>query len=250
MFILQYDKKTNCMSADVATAAEMIQVKAWINNQDLSEIMRVCDYEDVSFSETDIPVGSIEFCERVLGKKITPINIPPCLWEHDFTGRTVGIVNKPTLVREICAHDRLFIKSATKCKADYCGVYHWNDKIPNDDLYFFSTVVNPIAEWRCFVWNGKLLDIRRYLGDFTTTLTEKDIKDIKNMIQTIDRNFKNTMPAYTIDIARLEESDDIVIMEVHNFVACGLYGFEQMELVPMLIAGIKTERSGSHAVLL
>ena len=75
--------------------------------------------------------------------------------------------------------------------------------------------------------------MRSYAGDFRAT---PDFDKIDAMIAA----YRNEAPAaYTLDVA-VTETGDTVILEVHPFVSCGLYGFDQGDkLIKMLIDGYR-----------
>ena len=89
-----------------------------------------------------------------------------------------------------------------------------------------SNVLTDIkSEWRGFVHNKKLVGLNNYLGDFTVF---PDVSIINKMIA----EYKNSPPSYTIDVAVCEHGT--VLLEVHNFVSCGLYGFNDHKLLPLM----------------
>ncbi|MBQ1736099.1 MAG: ATP-grasp domain-containing protein [Lachnospiraceae bacterium] len=247
MFLLEVNKDTNIHTEEVAVAAELLAQKAWLENKENNEVFKMVDLselETMQIPEDATPVGSIEFCERVLEYPLATTNVPKGLRDPLYTGRRITDAKPETLaaVFKDFGTDTLFIKSATQCKCDYTGIYKLGDQLP-DDIYFVSEVINPIAEWRCFVWNGQIVDIRRYIGDYGQSLSTADLQLIKNMVIAIDAEYNKKMPAYVIDVGKSETRDLPVIIEIHNFIACGLYGFSDKRLLPMLRDGAIAERA-------
>ena len=80
------------------------------------------------------------------------------------------------------------------------------------------------SEWRVFVFNQTLYGIQNYSGDFTMF---PDVKLIKEMI----KNYNNN-GAYTLDIGI--NNDGTFIIECHDFFSCGLYGFSDYKMLPLM----------------
>ena len=79
----------------------------------------------------------------------------------------------------VYAEDKpVFVKSADKIKG-YTDIIYKNQKLPKG-LYLVSELVNIESEWRAFVYNGELIGLQNYLGDFTLF---PDVDLIKQMIQ-------------------------------------------------------------------
>ena len=115
---------------------------------------------------------------------------------------------------------RLFIKSAERSKTDLTGIYktadleaNWN---PRDEKVFISTPVNFVSEWRVFVFRSRIVDARPYTGNHLVAPNESRIK---KMVEAMG----DTLHAYTLDVG-VTNSGETVVVEVHNFIACGLYG--------------------------
>ena len=60
------------------------------------------------------------------------------------------------------------------------------------------------------------------------------------LAETMVKAFTNTPKAYTLDVAVLRNGQTVVI-EVHNFISCGLYGFASPKLPLMYCDGIYFE---------
>jgi hypothetical protein len=117
----------------------------------------------------------------------------------------------------------LFIKSATQYKG-FTSLVDDVSLIP-DDIYFVSEEIDIESEWRTFIYNGELVGIHHYLGDFTIF---PDILFIQQMIAA----YKNCPPAYTLDVGI--NKNGTFLIEVHPFVSCGLYGFRNYKLLPSM----------------
>ena len=98
--------------------------------------------------------------------------------------------------------------------------------------FMVSEKIEIESEWRCFVHNKTLVDVCRYAGEFDKI---PDRKIIEKMIDA----YQNCSPAYTLDVAVLTTGETVVI-EVHNFWSCGLYGFPADERILRMAAAAFT----------
>lgn len=185
-----------------------------------------------------IPIGSVEFVSRFIQEtnpkaEIKPLNVPPELFEYSYTGRDmqlVDVANKKRLLLVGRDYDMLkynpmvFAKSADKIK-EFAEIVSPSD-LPPSGTYLLSEVVDIDAEWRVFVYKGKLLDIRNYSG---TIGVFPDMTQVEEMVGA----YKNAPPAYTLDVAVLKNGMTVII-ECHNFFSCGLYGFADHKNLPMM----------------
>lgn len=167
-----------------------------------------------------IPIGSVEFVSEYInkfyGKIPKPINIPIELIGYEFCGRNV--INGTNLN----INGLKFVKSNDKIKSftEIC------DSAPNGN-YQISDLVDIQSEYRCFVYNKKLVGINNYSGDFTIF---PDINKINKMIE----SFKTSPIAYTLDVAIC--NGNTIVIEVHDFFSCGLYGFSDFRILPYMFS--------------
>lgn len=211
-----------------------INYNNWFYNEKIYEYEFVESVEEIK--NKGIPIGSLEFVkdyiEKIENKEMSkPINIPKILLEEKLLVREVQITND---LNEVFENDneKLFIKSNDKYK-DICGLYNINEakKIPNGE-YLVSEIVDFISEWRIFVHENKIVGVNQYLGEF--------IYPDLNFVQEIVDKYKSEIKSYTIDIGILEDGKNDIV-EIHPFVSCGLYGFNDYKLMPiMMINGFKS----------
>lgn len=174
-----------------------------------------------------IPIGSVNFVHdaiKLIDYKIPkPINIPESLMGRVFTNRNVFHTNN---LNDIHIGD--FVKSNTKIKDGFTGVIY--DEFTKDNLvqdeYLVSEFVDFSAEWRAFILNGKILDIRKYSGNY---MNLPKFCDIENMV----KSYTDAPVAYTIDVGVL--GNITYLIEIHNFYSCGLYGLHMSHAIPMWI---------------
>jgi hypothetical protein len=91
-----------------------------------------------------------------------------------------------------------------------------------------SEVVNFVAEWRCFVRYGEVMDIRRYAGDWRIHFDP----------QVIDLALKLYLSApnsYALDIG-VTDNDKTLLIEVNDGYSLGCYGLMSHEYAKFLSA--------------
>lgn len=220
--------------------------------------------------EDIIPVGSVEYCLEFYKdfgiKNIEPLNIPKELLK--FTKRKCSYEHQ-NYIDELYLQDnkKCFIKSPKYIKSNMNDIYdlksYFNfidDKnyfyidFTDDEKYFVSEYVdNVISEWRCFIYNKEILGIKNYSGDEWHMPNKKYVQEI------VDNYDKK---CYTLDVMVYESKktplqkfgDEFVchtnyqtdIVELHDFFACGLYGFEHPKLLDMMICTHKEILKGNY----
>lgn len=193
------------------------------------------------------PIGTVEFVtkwySKVHGIKLKPFNVPESLFE--FANRKViNIeVNENTLlpthfnyyqtISDRCLRNYessgCFLKSNEVIKYPKNGLIIKNEINSNfldKGSYQMSEKIEIESEYRCFVFNNELLDIRRYSGDFWIF---PNISSIKAMIKAFEPNAPS---AYTLDVGI--SNDKTFVIEVHDFYSCGLYGFNELSRLPYM----------------
>jgi hypothetical protein len=84
-----------------------------------------------------------------------------------------------------------------------------------------------VSEYRCFIINGKILDIRKYRG---THEVLPNIHQIKQMVS----HYKSAPIAYALDIGMIENGDAFLV-ECNDAFSLGPYGFDSVDLTRMFI---------------
>lgn len=178
-----------------------------------------------------IPVGTIEFVKAFSGLTIKPINVPIPLLENDtWTGGAwVGKVGD--LPEKFKAAMPLYVKSTVSLKDDINGlVTDLTTLNPNQD-YQFRLPLDVLSEWRCFVWGGEIIACQPYSGD---PLIFPEPFKMKRAIKLSGL----TCPAITMDFAVIKNKEGVVmtvVMEAHEFISCGLYGFSDYQKLPLML---------------
>lgn len=201
-----------------------IESQNWIRNETVYEYTLS---ESILGYPGCVPIGSLEFVFDYLEAyysvnkdQIKPINIPTSLQKEEFLGRKISYLQK----KDIPTGSYLFVKSNTQYKK-LTDVIKEMDSIPEDE-YLVSDVLEIDSEWRAFIQNGELLGIKHYVGDFEVF---PDMEAVKRMIRAYD----HAPLSYTLDIGMVQGK--CVIIEVHPFVSCGLYGFQDYKRLPIMM---------------
>lgn len=222
-FLLQKDS-VNSRGSNYQFVDEVLNAKDfldWLSSSNIHvEYSLLKDLGIVYTNYTDfIPVGSVEFVEKfisLLGYPIpTPINVPAELYE--FAGRFIAIGNKSDIVKNVS--EDFFIKSTSKVKG-FSGTMYDVGSLDESELYQYSELIDIVSEYRCFVLDSKLVGLKHYSGDFKVF---PSMSVIEKMIQ-VYTDSGNAQVAYTLDIG-ITSNNSTIIIEVHNFYSCGLYGF-------------------------
>ncbi len=198
------------------TLLESIEYQNWLRNDKSFE---VC-FTDEPTMPNYVPIGSVEFVSKYItdyyGLTPKPKNIPIELLGKNWTGRNVINGTEKDIVGEKFVKSNDKIKSFTEiCKTALEGNYQISDLIDIE------------SEWRAFVFEGKLVGLQNYSGEFDIF---PNVDKIKAMI-----NAYKTQPiAFTLDVAI--SNNDTVIIEVHDFFSCGLYGFSEHKILPFMFS--------------
>ena len=190
-----------------------------------------------------VPVGTIQFVQKWLealggaDKAMTPLEIPYAM--STFLNRKYFRCKGTDLPKECLDGSKWFLKDASQLKKWSSLLYDDMDLsyyIEPDHVYTVSEKLEFASEWRVFVFNDEVVGCENYLGDI---LAFPDGAALSFMIQAYS---KVPHPrAYTLDVGVIEKRFDSVTVpiEVHPFAACGLYGFNGLELADMYDAGWK-----------
>jgi hypothetical protein len=103
-----------------------------------------------------------------------------------------------------------------------CGVYGEDPEI------LCSEVINFVAEWRCFVKYGRILDIRRYKGNWRVHF---DYKIVENAVS----QFTSAPKGYAVDFG-LTDKGETLLIEVNDGYALGHYGLFSLDYAKLLSA--------------
>lgn len=203
------------------------------------EYLDYLDYETYNwefepYHNQYVPVGSIEFViawfEYFYQHTPKPNNIPNDLMNIVHTKRKVWNSHENGYDS---SYLKLFVKSNDVFKSFEPEIIDSNRILPKGN-YQYSEVMYISSEWRAFVYNGKLVGLHNYSGDFTVF---PNVDDINNMIN----DYKSAPVAYTLDVGVYDNENKTFIIEVHDFFSCGLYGFAEHKILPYMFYRWHTE---------
>ena len=268
-FILQADAN-RVISPEVATVIEAAKFPNWYEStasflgsngkfRDGKYRLSIVTLENVKslatvqprLVEEDIPVGSIQFVEAFLSvrygiERLTPIFIPKEIPANRKTAIVIGRAG----VLEFMEQNRLdsvFVKTAARVKGDYASIASREDVERGEDCpyacdepLFVSEVIDILSEWRVFVKRGRIVDVRCYSGDPWL------LPDRSTVEQMVAAYHDASPTSYTLDVAVVKPTDNAPlqtnIVEVHNFISCGFYGFSTpRDVLTMIVDGIHWE---------
>lgn len=170
-----------------------------------------------------IPIGSVEFVLawfKAMGvDNVKPLNIPKALWK--FCDRHITI--------DYCSNvnGHFMLKDINTIKASCNGEAYFHVDGGAEKKYFLSEWLNGVkSEWRVFVFNGKIQAVHCYSGDPWLLPNREYVQKAVNTYS----NIRNT--AYTLDVMVTDKKTEI--LELHDFFSCGLYGFEDLRILPLM----------------
>lgn len=207
-----------------------------------------------------IPVGTIAFVKESLSKQgysnvLRPIEVPYFLQCYDFLKREYRIVEYKDLPKT----GRYFVKDVSHLKASNASCVSMNNfgswfedytsLEPNKDIridetkFSISEVLSIQSEYRVLVCDDRVLAVQYYNGDCLVFPNPSFIREILREIE-IQRALGYLLPrSYTLDIGVCDKGSFLI--EMHNFVSCGTYGFYGDVLPYMYTEGINFERDYS-----
>jgi len=214
-FLIQtYDEK---IKHDFSFALiESIEYQNWLRNDKSFEFLLT----DGATLPNYIPIGSVEFVSKYIadyyGLTPKPKNIPLELIGKNWTGRNVINGTEKDIVGKKFVKSNDIIKSFTEiCNTAPIGNYQ------------ISELIEIESEWRAFIYDGKLVGLQNYSGKFDVF---PNVDKIKAMINA----YKSQPIAFTLDVAI--SNNDTIIIEVHDFFSCGLYGFSNKAILPFMFS--------------
>jgi hypothetical protein len=132
--------------------------------------------------------------------------------------------------------NRVFAKSAAIYKG-FTGLLERKDLLPALEAHGpldLSEEVEFGDEWRAFIHAGQLVGLHCYTGLFSKVPSPGFVARV---IESLQSSYPG-LDSCTVDIGFI--GDDEAVVEVHPFVACGLYGFRDHRLLlPMFDLGYK-----------
>lgn len=202
---------------------EAIEYKNWYSGDNSYSYSLIDTIPDILI-EQSVPVGSIDFVQKYTKKFYKKVLLP-----YDITNLSKDILNR-NITTESQEVERIgkevFVKNYKEFK-ELTGIFY-TASIDFDSLkekkYFFSEILEIQSEYRIFVYNGKIVGIKHYLGDVYKIPSLSFLKDVVEEIK--DRD------VYSFDVASTTRGEALI--EVHDIFSLGLYGFDEKKYIPQM----------------
>lgn len=153
-----------------------------------------------------------------------PLELRPYLNRKIWKTPLNDIINKQILdvfIKPV--KTKLFQGKVLTHSRDFIGLH-----FQEDQEVWCSECVELIAEWRCFVRYGELLDVRYYKGQWDCTL---DVNLVKQAIQ----SYTNQPAAYCLDFG-VDSVGNYYLVEVNDGHSLGTYGLGAISYAKFLSA--------------
>jgi len=201
---------------------------------------KLISYEDVSEGKYDrimpIPgtlfVGSVEFMQAVF-KRLDLKEIPQVPRNNDqpYVIMSFGEARElskisPQFVKPAGAENIKLFSGTVMDQSRYRQLA--NVPINTPCLVYEPFKHEIVTEWRAYIFQDKLVDLRHYSGDFTT------MPKVMYIEETIKRNKGEFPVAYTADFAKLSNGETLVV-EYNDMWAIGNYGIPNDLYVKLLM---------------
>ncbi len=198
-----------------------------------------------------VPVGSVEFVYAVLARlgkgPLRALNVPAELRDVRFLGRQVWDAELREDVEHLLKESgkRLLVKPGDTPKRFNAMAVSPGEqaalRLISGPL-FVSDILKEkiIAEWRVFFRRRRIIAARPYV------LSSWVCPD-RALVEEMLKVWTKAPSAGTLDVAVMENGRT-VLLETHQFLACGLYGLDGPDLVPMSRDAWYWETSGRPPV--
>lgn len=224
---------------------------------DMLEYVDEMPKDFTAYDKNCIPIGDLNWVREWLSNipeakdpMLTPLEIPDAMRSH--LHREYFWSYGKDIPHEYFNGSEYFIKDAQTLKKWNSLLYDGEVSgfIEDDVLYTVSEKVNFLSEWRIFVYEDIEQGAYNYLGD---PMIFPDAESIHDMIVTWKTSGAVRPRAYTLDVGIIADNKTgrrhTVSIEVHPFVACGLYGFSEPVIADMLVAGYEWYRDEASPLL-
>lgn len=173
---------------------------------------------------TAVAVGGTRFIRTAfthLGVSQPPVHNPH-IHLPDYVGRDMceakfreirELTNFPFFIKP-SDHYKLFTGFVVNSQQDLSRI-----NIDYDTNLILSECVEFVSEYRCFVLNGHIVDMRKYKGDFSVF---PNLSIIENAV----RDYKQQPAAYAIDFGVTRDGRTLLV-EMNDGFALGAYGLDK-----------------------
>lgn len=180
---------------------------------------------------TDYPLGLINYRKRII-KRITIKEFQKEI-EKSLNENPLEILEHPVFVKPVKM--KQFHTGLIYNKSDYTIWKSLNEGKfeSNDEIYVSDIIKNLVSEYRCYIYNDKIVDAKCYQGNFKI---HPDWNTLSYMIS----DFKNSPKAYGLDVGicydfNLDKYYTILI-EVNPMYSLGNYGIDNELFSNMILS--------------
>lgn len=169
-----------------------------------------------------------------MGVDLKPLDIPEELkkyTERNIEETTIkdvimnGDIKYPLFVKPI--QGKLF-NGQVVCSKGELEMFRYCDDVNDINTpIIISEPVTFLSEYRTFVLDGKIIDSKKYMGDY------KIIPDY-NLVECAIRDYKNAPIAYSIDFGVTDDGKTLLV-ECNDAYSLGPYGINNLDLTRMFI---------------
>jgi hypothetical protein len=187
--------------------------------QNLGQEVAVCGYIGDALAALE-RVGAplpepIDYPERLLGY------LGRSVWRSTLDAVVTGTFVKP--VRHKLFTGRVWTGSIADRLATEGA-----SGVGSDESVWCSQVVNFVAEFRCFILEDQILDVRRYRGDWS-------IRPSKDIVTAAVMGYADAPAAYALDFG-LTDDGRTLLVEANDAFALGCYGLDPVYYARMISA--------------
>lgn len=214
---IQTDAEGEYYNTNAFVAAEGFRLMGW-------EILKFKDVEAIPDRDPeDLLVGGVGNVRRrleMLGCTVpSEYDYPPVL--EPYFGRKIWVSTLPEVLQNpawwpvfVKPKDltKRFTGKVIRGQSDFTGILREGE----DLVVWCSEPVDFVAEWRCFVRYGRLLDVRHYHGVWDSRL------DVALVEQSIAA-FKDAPAAYSLDFGA-DKTGRCLLVEMNDGHSLGSYG--------------------------
>ncbi len=163
----------------------------------VQDILYYLSFLNKEYEHIDYPFELHKYCNRYISQ---------CYFKSLKKNNLSNVFCKPTKLKQfngfiLSGEFKDFIKMAT---------------VNDNDLVWLSTRINLLVEYRVFIYDRQILDVKPYKGDCSLGFCKQTVL---SMIQ----DYKNQPVAYAIDIG-VNNLGQTVLVEVNDGFSLGSYG--------------------------
>lgn len=191
------------------------------------------------------PVGTVEFVEKYIrlffgnekaDNAMKPLNVPDCFLEdcRFECGRYIynRDLSKGNVDEDFSFEETFFIKDNDRIKNPNNGIMTLQEAYDKGmrNVQLSTLIKNNSSEWRVFIHNGKAVDVRHYSG---SPFEFPDMDIILDCYVPKLNLMEGTLDVF-VDNFNYDTYVDTFVLECHKFFSCGLYGFDNNDILPLM----------------